>query len=281
MYTAKSDPTYKFELPPGSDQEQKYYGFVPISRELFGSMYATEDRRYSKFEAIIDLHQLAQYTTQPTTRIFSGRPVTWGYGQVPASIRFLEKRWQWSKEKVANFLKSLERQNRIIILQNSGQTVLELINYGNTKKPVQQIGHQSGHVDEPPATVLNDTPDSKSDTVSDVDQDTDRTPTRTTIKKVKKENKELIIQYAHSDNEFIQAYTEYMHFRKQKGKALVQTTITKQNEDLSQYSVQEAIDMINQSICNGWLGIFKIKNSNDGKSNLGTGEKQVAAAGRW
>lgn len=56
-------------------------------------------------------------------------------------------------------------------------------------------------------------------------------------------------------------FSEYLEYRKEnKMKSLKETSITSQLKNLSKYSEQEAIDMIEQSIRNGWTGIFELKN---------------------
>ncbi len=43
-------------------------------------------------------------------------------------------------------------------------------------------------------------------------------------------------------------------------KALKETSISSQLKNLSTYPEQEALDMIEQTIRNGWTGIFPLKN---------------------
>lgn len=56
-------------------------------------------------------------------------------------------------------------------------------------------------------------------------------------------------------------FSEYLEYRKEnKMKSLKEVSIKSQLKNLSAYPEQEAIEMIEQSIRNGWTGIFELKN---------------------
>ena len=67
--------------------------------------------------------------------------------------------------------------------------------------------------------------------------------------------------------EFIAAWEEWQTYRKQKRKTLTAVSIKKQLEFLASIGVQDAIISINESIKNGYTGLFKVKqaarNNND------------------
>jgi len=58
---------------------------------------------------------------------------------------------------------------------------------------------------------------------------------------------------------FANAWCEWKKFRKQKKQALTPLTIKKQLEKLLEKNENEAVAMIQQSILNGWTGIFDLK----------------------
>lgn len=67
--------------------------------------------------------------------------------------------------------------------------------------------------------------------------------------------------------EFLAAWEEWQSYRKQKRKTMTESTIKKQIEFLASIGVQDAIISINESIKNGYTGLFQVKqaarNNND------------------
>lgn len=77
--------------------------------------------------------------------------------------------------------------------------------------------------------------------------------------KNEKNDKNIYEGFENLNNEpFINAYSEWIGFRKELKKALKPTTITKQLEFLNKQP--DPIKCINQSIQNGWQGLFEVKN---------------------
>ena len=62
--------------------------------------------------------------------------------------------------------------------------------------------------------------------------------------------------------EFIEAWREWETYRKQKRQKLTPMTIKKQYSFLAEHNVDTAIEIINQSITNGWTGLFELKKQN-------------------
>lgn len=83
------------------------YGHVKLSRKLFAaSDLWAEPRRYSRFEAWVDLLQLAAWGDVVVSA--NGHAVTVPRGHVLASVRMLAGRWQWPKSTVSEFLIALQ-----------------------------------------------------------------------------------------------------------------------------------------------------------------------------
>jgi len=82
-----------------------------------------------------------------------------------------------------------------------------------------------------------------------------------------KESKDIYGGFEKLNNEpFIKAFTEWIAFRKEIKKALKPSTITKQLEFLNKQP--EPITCINQSIQNGWQGLFEVKNGTKQKNGV-------------
>lgn len=103
-------------------------GFIKLNRGIFDNFLWNEAREFSKAEAWIDLIQLARF--EASTEIINGKVIELQRGEIPASRRFLEFRWNWGSTKVSNFLKMLIHMKMINQRQANGQTVISLVKYG-------------------------------------------------------------------------------------------------------------------------------------------------------
>jgi hypothetical protein len=260
----------KSYLRDGIGGETRYGGDVRYPRSFFSGPFWTECRTFSKAEAYIDIVSQVRYSEAPAKKLMGNKMIIWGKRQMPASIRFLAKRWGWSKDRVENFLVLLVKEKLISLDKTQGQTVITLL----IEKQRQQQGQQKGNNQEftnlYPIGNSEELPDSDKDNFNDTPSDTVRTQTRTkqqesSNKNVKKNNK-IEIPYGHSLPEFIRTYDEWVLYRKEKKKPLTEITIKKQNEMLAKEPVSIAIAMLEQSMTNGYEGIFKLKIQNNGQS---------------
>ena len=119
--------------------------FIPINRTFFDHAFWKEERVYSKAEALLDLIRSARFEESEASELIDGKMVSWTRGQWPASLRYLAKRWKWSKSKVNNFVRLLEERHFIKRQSVNGLTVLSITNYdkyngrqqrGRQKKPL-------------------------------------------------------------------------------------------------------------------------------------------------
>jgi hypothetical protein len=103
-------------------------GFITINRKLFSHFLWTERRVWSRFEAWIDLIQLASYTDD-NEKMINGVLVRWGRGEYPVSYSFLSQRWNWSQQRTRGFIKCLEDVYQINRRITSVATIITLCNY--------------------------------------------------------------------------------------------------------------------------------------------------------
>ncbi|WBV60268.1 hypothetical protein PFY12_14665 [Chryseobacterium camelliae] len=106
---------------------KKDVGFIKLNRGFFDNFLWNEARTYSKAEAWLDLIQLARF--EASTEIIGGKVIELQKGEIPASRRFLELRWNWGSTKVSNFLKILVDFNMIKQSVKCGQTTILLVNF--------------------------------------------------------------------------------------------------------------------------------------------------------
>lgn len=130
-------------------KEDSLSNYLPVNRKFFDHPFWKEKRQYSKSEAWLDLIREARFDESEARELIGGKMVKWVRGELPVSLRFLADRWQWSKNKVDDFLKMLVDERMITkrTPEGTSQTIITLCNYvtynGNKNKKGQQRG-QSG-----------------------------------------------------------------------------------------------------------------------------------------
>lgn len=99
--------------------------------------------------AWLDLISMAAH--EPCTRVFDTESVHLDRGEILASIRFLEARWRWSKDKIRRFLAALETATAIGTVKTTRVgTVYRVVNYDTYQNPRDTeistgAGQQTGH----------------------------------------------------------------------------------------------------------------------------------------
>lgn len=112
-------------------------GYLPLNRKFFDHELWKDKREFSKAEAWLDLLQMVSYEEKDKTLWIQGKPIVYGRGEYPASIRFLQTSWNWgSITKVENFLKYLQKQDMIKLEKRTGQNVITICNY-DTYNPIE------------------------------------------------------------------------------------------------------------------------------------------------
>ncbi|MCM1031597.1 MAG: hypothetical protein NC410_09195 [Oscillibacter sp.] len=102
-------------------------GFIKLSRRFFKNILWKEPRTYSRAEAWLYLIYSARF--EASKEIVNNRVIEVRKGELVASRRFLEKRWNWGSSKVINFLNFLKSEGMINHRQTNGQTIITLCNY--------------------------------------------------------------------------------------------------------------------------------------------------------
>lgn len=101
--------------------------FLKLNRRFFDHLFWNEAREYSRAEAWLDLVQMARFEAKQ--EIIQDKVIDVRKGEIPASRRYLEKRWQWGSTKVRNYLKMLEKMGMVTQRTTQGQTIIALVKY--------------------------------------------------------------------------------------------------------------------------------------------------------
>lgn len=103
-------------------------GWIKLHRKITESDVWIEDEPFDKRSAWIDILLMANYKDG---FLFNGAKLV---GDVPrgsfrTSIRFLSERWSWSKDKVKNYLFTLQELGMITISRSHNRTLVNVENY--------------------------------------------------------------------------------------------------------------------------------------------------------
>lgn len=222
--------------------------FVPIYRSL-QDHWLWEDKPFSKGQAWVDLLMLANHKDKK--RMLRGQMVTCKRGDVNTSMAELSKRWGWERGKVKRFLDLLQSDNMIVLNATTQRTTITIENY----------------------SIYNgqSTTDATTDTATVCTADAQQTPQRTHItnndNNVKKGKKEKNIKsvLTLAPPEMVPALRDFVEMRQAIKSPLtaraLELLIGKVNK-LSDGDMQRAIDILNQSVANGWKSVYPLKDQN-------------------
>lgn len=104
-------------------------GYIMLSRKFFTGKKWRARRKFSEWEAWLDLVCQARCETSETVSRVGIHDVTFGRGQYPAATSFLSKRWGWNEQNVKTFLKKLKREEMITIDNSQGMAVVTICEY--------------------------------------------------------------------------------------------------------------------------------------------------------
>ncbi|UIK39220.1 DnaD domain protein [Staphylococcus epidermidis] len=102
-------------------------GWISLHRSIQKHWLFEEKRKFSRFEAWIDILMMANHTDNKI--MHDGDLITVKRGQRITSLRQLGERWSWSITKVDKYLKILESDGMLDVKKDTKKTVLTVVNY--------------------------------------------------------------------------------------------------------------------------------------------------------
>lgn len=136
-------------------------GWVSIHRSIYDNWIWDSKEEFDMRSAWIDLLLMANHEDKKV--LIDGNLELVKRGQRITSIRKLCSRWKWSRTKVNNFLKLLEKDNMISLkIEPAKKTVITIVNYslyqdGNTSKKAGEkpVKSQSSAGEKPVKSLNN------------------------------------------------------------------------------------------------------------------------------
>lgn len=102
-------------------------GWISLHRKITEHPFYQEKRKFSKFEAWIDLLLLANHKDNKV--LFGNEIIEVERGSFITSKRKLMERWGWSNTKVETYLNLLVTQGMIVQKSDTKKTVITIVNY--------------------------------------------------------------------------------------------------------------------------------------------------------
>ena len=262
-------------------------GWVPVSREL-QDHWMWEDKPFAHGQAWIDLIMLANY--EDTKMPYKGEIIICERGTVNLSISHLANRWGWSRHKTRDFLNLLESDGMVTVNATTNRTTITLENYSfyndvpttkGQRGDSDKTSNSSKFVefDDFGATtnlttqtlekysVCDDSPTTKGQR-----KDSERTAKGQRGDTTNNNNKNNKNNNIYSDEPKLDtAVKEFITFRKKIKKPMtdhaVKLMLSKLNKLTS--DIDEQVEILNQSILNGWQGIYPLKREENKRGQNG------------
>lgn len=203
-------------------------GWISVHRQL-EDHWLWEDKPYAKGQAWVDLLMLANH--EDNKFLLGNELMEVKAGSFVTSISKLCKKWGWSNTKVIKFLDVLEAEKMIKRKSDTKKTVITIENYSVYQESKTKKRRKNDAETMQKHTNNND-------------------------------NNENNIIY-NADPQLNAAIKEFIKFRRGMKKPMtdhaIELLINKLNKLSSDTS--EQIEILNQSMLNGWQGVFPLKES--------------------
>ena len=224
-------------------------GWISIHRQL-QSHWLWEDKPFSRGQAWIDLLLLANHADK--TIMLGNELIEVQAGSFITSELKLMERWGWSKTKVRSFLELLQKDKMIVKKTDRKKTTIIIENYGV---------FQDSETTEKPQKNRKKTTEK---------------PQKNTNNNDNNDNNENKIIY-NADPALNQAIIEFVEFRKKIKKPMTEHAVDLMVKKLQKMTpdIGKQIEIINQSIMNGWQGIFPLKEEQQPKQQKKSGRKEA------
>lgn len=118
-------------------------GWIKLHRKIKGHWLYTEKRKFSKYEAWLDLLMMANH--RETKVVIGNEVITLQKGQFITSELKLMEAWGWGKSKTRNFLKLLEEDGMIKRVADRKKTTITICNYNAYHETETESRLQTDH----------------------------------------------------------------------------------------------------------------------------------------
>lgn len=225
-------------------------GFITLHRKLLDSAVFDNPN-----DLKVWIWCLLRANHAQNTFFFGGEEITVGRGQFIFGRFTASSELKMNPSTIYKILKKLERAGMIEIKSNNKNSLLSVIKYETYQNRDTRGEQQSNNK------------------VTTEEQQSNTNNNVTRINNVTKEP--LVIAPSHDTDSFKVAFFNFTRHRKEIKKPLTPLAEQATLKKLYKHDVATAIKMIEESISNGWQGIFELKGTTHGR-DFSTGRKSDA-----
>lgn len=117
-------------------------GYISLHRKIRESCIWETGEKFDTRSAWIDLLLSANHADKVIK--FGNIPLEVKRGSFITSETQLSTRWKWSRHKVDDFLRFLEKEKMIVLNKDNKKTTINIVNYDVYQKYEDEEGHQKG-----------------------------------------------------------------------------------------------------------------------------------------
>ena len=226
-------------------------GWVSIHRKI-QDHWLWEDKPFSKGVAWVDLLMLANHTEGKV--VLGNSIIEVKAGTVVTSKKKLAERWGWSNTKVNNFLELLEKDDMVTTKSTTKHTIVTIENYSDYQDNANEKTYQKHNENISKAHQKHNksiTETYQKHTINNENNENNDNNKKKNTKKKKYHESELLDK----------AIGEYVEYRAKIKKPMTDRAVELLIGKLDKLATreEEKIAILNQSIVNGWQGIFPLK----------------------
>ena len=118
-------------------------GYISLHRKIRESCIWETGEKFDTRSAWIDLLLSANHADK--TIKFGNRLIDVKRGSFITSELQLSNRWKWSRHKVDDFLRFLEKENMIVLIKDNKKTTINVVNYDTYQTLDDEKGHQKSN----------------------------------------------------------------------------------------------------------------------------------------
>ncbi len=215
-------------------------GWIKFYRRM-SEHWLWQDKPFSKGQAWTDI--LLQANHSDNKFLLGNELIEVKRGSFVTSELKLMERWGWSKTKVRSFLELLQKDNMIIKNTDRKKTTLTVVNYSDYQDSETTKRPQKDH----------------RETTERPQKDTNKNE-----KNVKNEKNNKNIGAKPEKTKLEKAIDDFKEFRKKIKKPMTDRAVELLIKNLDKLADNEntKIEILNQSILNGWQSVYPLSNQN-------------------
>ena len=253
-------------------------GWISVHRKI-KEHWLWSDKPFSRGQAWIDILLSANHSDKKI--LLGNELVEVKRGSFITSEKKLMENWGWGKEKVRKFLQTLQDDGMIVKISDRKKTTITVVNYG--------LFQDSNSVSRPPTDheQTNDRPQADQEQTANRPQaDTNNNDNNgdngnngnneDNGNKKKRADQKQKINYYPLDEKLNQAVLDFIEFRKKIKAPMTEKAVDLMIGKLDKMTNDnnEKIQILEQSIMNGWKGIFALDKKNVEKKKNEEKEKK-------